>query len=119
MNAIAQVQVRVDVPCPPSCRWHGTQVLHGPHYDLVPRDVVTAEEACRRLGLDVAFSSDIARHRTVVFNDRRNTNHVACGGEVIYSFSSTYVERGRHWPGGMGCGIVRMPDGSHQWVTFA
>ncbi len=97
----------------------GTCKVRTANHDWIEADVVTPEEACRRLGLTNV--KDLPTWCMVVFNGKRtNHNNHLCGGYVRYNFVDAYRARnGGFEAGGRGHGIVEEEDGSYVWKIFA
>ena len=113
---LGTVEVEVRTECPPSCHWHNTNVTHRAHYKRVPADVVTLQDAIKRLGIEeVDFNdwytlSDYIKSRPVAFNDEKVTN-CFCGGRVLYAFSLCEERNGKWQLYQRGYYIVRRDDG--------
>ena len=92
-NRLDTVRVSRTVPCPPSCEWHGTSVLHARHQELVEADVVTLEEACRRLGVSPKYDWEGLKQSKVAFNDRSCQNHHVGTSKALFSFVGVHQEK--------------------------
>jgi len=111
------VQEHTDV-CPRTCTYFGCDRCYRHHTVTVERPVITLSECAQRLGVTVDWEGNLFRSTVkVIFNDRRNVNHV-CGGEVLYTFSGTYLEHGRMFPSCATFGLVKREDGRVIAVAF-
>jgi len=115
-DKLGTVEVERVVECPTSCHWLGTNVTHRTHYKRFPTDVVSLQDALKRLGVEeVDFSdwytlSDFTKSQPVAFNDEKVTN-VSCGGKVLYAFTSCMFHLGSWYPTNRGYYVVRREDG--------
>lgn len=116
-NRLGTVRVRRTAACPPSCRWHGTDVLHARHEETVDADVVTLEEACRRLGLSPKYSWEGQRKAPVAFNDRPCENYSVGQSKALFSFVGAHQEKWGFSLAGRSFAVVENRDGAVEVVV--
>ena len=113
--SLGSATIELKVPCPPTCHWHGTGVSHRMHYAKTKVDVVTVEEAVRRLGLEgkVTFAHETDKKIPVLFKPRVES------GDYVYSTTSARKSENGMWVDkNIGHTIDKVSDGSLKWVVW-
>lgn len=118
-SSLGTVRVTRTVPGPPDCRWHGTDVLHARHQKLVETDVVTLEEACRRLGVSPKYSWTGLKDTKVAFNDRLCQNYSVGCSKALYSFQTVFEEKWGFTLAGASVAVVETREGQVEACVVA